>query len=48
MLLQKRLVKTLPPSYQQITFGSGTIRAARFAPDGQTIVYSASWDGAPL
>ncbi len=48
MLLQKRLVKTLPPSYQQITFGSGTIRAARFAPDGQTIVYSASWDGSPL
>ncbi|HEY1434873.1 MAG TPA: serine/threonine-protein kinase, partial [Thermoanaerobaculia bacterium] len=48
MLLQKRLVKTLPPSYQQITFGSGTIRAARFAPDGQTIVYSAAWDGAPL
>ena len=48
MLLQKRLVKTLPPSYQQITFGSGTIRAARFAPDGQTIVYSAAWDGNPL
>jgi serine/threonine protein kinase len=48
MLLQKRLVHTLPPSYQQITFGSGTIRAARFAPDGQTIVYSASWDGTPL
>ena len=47
MLLQKRLVKTLPPSYQQITFGSGTIRAARFAPDGQTIVYSAAWDGSP-
>jgi len=48
MLLQKRLVKNLPPSYQQITFGSGTIRAARFAPDGQTIVYSAAWDGGPL
>jgi len=48
MLLQKRLVNSAPPSYQQITFGSGTIRAARFAPDGQTIVYSASWDGNPL
>jgi serine/threonine protein kinase len=47
-LLHQRLVKTLPPSYQQITFGSGTIRAARFAPDGQTIVYSAAWDGSPL
>ncbi len=48
MLLQRRLVHILPPSYQQITFGSGTIRSARFAPDGQTIVYSAGWDGNPL
>jgi serine/threonine protein kinase/WD40 repeat protein len=48
MLLQKRFATAPPPSYQQITFGSGTIRAARFAPDGQTLVYSASWDGAPL
>jgi serine/threonine protein kinase len=46
--LHKSLAKSPPPSYQQITFGSGTIRAARFAPDGQTIVYSASWDGKPL
>jgi len=38
MLLQRRLVRILPPSYQQITFGSGTIRTARFAPDGQTII----------
>ncbi|HKC24374.1 MAG TPA: protein kinase [Thermoanaerobaculia bacterium] len=48
MLLQNRLGKTTTPSYQQITFGSGTIRAARFAPDGQTLVYSAAWDGNPL
>jgi len=48
MLLERRLGRAVPPSYQQITFGSGTIRAARFAPDGQTLVYSASWDGAPL
>src|SRR6185295_18951352 len=48
MLLQRRLVRILPPSYQQITFGSGTIRTARFAPDGQTIIYSASWDGSPI
>jgi len=44
MLLQRR-VKTTPPSYQQISFGSGTVRSARFAPDGQTIVYAAAWDG---
>ncbi|MDL2717876.1 MAG: protein kinase [Acidobacteriota bacterium] len=47
-LLEKRLSRTVPPSYQQITFGSGTIRSARFAPDGQTIVFSAGWDGGPL
>jgi serine/threonine protein kinase len=48
MLLERRLGRATTPSYQQITFGSGTIRTARFAPDGQTIVYSASWDGNPL
>jgi Tol biopolymer transport system component len=36
------------PSYHQLTFGRGTVRSARFAPDGQTIVYSAAWDGDPL
>ena len=47
MLVQKRLGRSSPPSFQQITFGSGTIHSARFAPDGQTIVYSAAWDGNP-
>lgn len=36
-----------PPTYQRLTFRRGTILSARFAPDGQTIVYGASWDGAP-
>jgi DNA-binding winged helix-turn-helix (wHTH) protein/Tol biopolymer transport system component len=30
--------------FQQITFGRGQVWGARFAPDGQTIVYTASWD----
>jgi len=47
MLVQNRLGRSSPPSFQQITFGSGTIHSARFAPDGQTIVYSAAWDGNP-
>jgi serine/threonine protein kinase/dipeptidyl aminopeptidase/acylaminoacyl peptidase len=47
MLVQKQLSHSAPPSFQQITFGSGTIHSARFAPDGQTIVYSAAWDGNP-
>ena len=35
------------PSFQQLTFRRGIITAARVAPDGQTIVYSASWEGQP-
>jgi eukaryotic-like serine/threonine-protein kinase len=34
-----------PPVYHQVTFRRGTIRSARFAPDGKTIVYSASFEG---
>ncbi len=36
-----------PPSYHQLTFRRGGIRVARFAPDGQTIAYSAAWEGNP-
>ncbi len=35
------------PTFHEITFRNGTILDARFAPDGQSIVYSASWDGRP-
>jgi eukaryotic-like serine/threonine-protein kinase len=48
LLVEQRLAHVPPPSYQQITFGRGTIRSARFAPDGQTIAFSASWNGGPL
>ncbi len=37
-----------PPSFHRLTFSRGTLRAARFAPDGQTIVYSAAWNGQPM
>jgi serine/threonine protein kinase/Tol biopolymer transport system component len=36
-----------PPLYRQLTFRRGSIRSARFAPDGQTILYSAAWQGTP-
>ena len=36
-----------PPLYRQLTFRRGTVRNARFAPDGKTIVYSAAWEGRP-
>ncbi len=33
--------------FQRLTFRRGYISAARFAPDGQSIVYSAAWVGNP-
>jgi serine/threonine protein kinase/Tol biopolymer transport system component len=38
---------TSAPVYHEITFRRGEIRSARFAPDGQTILYSAAWQGNP-
>ena len=35
-----------PPEYRQITFRTGSVGNARFAPDG-SIVYSAAWQGVP-
>jgi dipeptidyl aminopeptidase/acylaminoacyl peptidase/predicted Ser/Thr protein kinase len=35
------------PLYHELTFRRGEIRSARFAPDGQTILYSAAWQGNP-
>ncbi len=36
------------PTFKQITFSRGTIFQARFAPDGQSVYYSAAWDGQPV
>ena len=33
------------PRYEQLTFRRGTIWTSRFAPDGRTVIYAASWDG---
>jgi eukaryotic-like serine/threonine-protein kinase len=38
----------VPPTITRLTFERGVIRTARFAPDAETIVYGASWNGAPL
>ena len=35
-------------SFQRLTFRRGTNWGARFAPDGQTVVYAAVWDGGPI
>jgi eukaryotic-like serine/threonine-protein kinase len=45
------LLWTKPAStatFHRVTYSRGTVSAARFAPDGQTIVYSAQWEGRPL
>ncbi|HEY0160452.1 MAG TPA: protein kinase, partial [Thermoanaerobaculia bacterium] len=33
------------PQFHRMTFRRGDVRTARFSPDGETIVYSASWEG---
>jgi hypothetical protein len=35
--------ETVPPTFKRLTFRLGNVRAARFAPDGETILYSAEW-----
>jgi serine/threonine protein kinase len=37
-----------PPTFQRLTYNRGYVASARFAPDGRTVVYGASWDGGPL
>jgi eukaryotic-like serine/threonine-protein kinase len=36
------------PIYHPLTFRRGMVHAARFAPDGKTIIYSAAWEGKSL
>jgi Tol biopolymer transport system component len=36
------------PVYARLTMLHGTLWSGRFAPDGQTIVYSASWENEPV
>jgi Tol biopolymer transport system component len=34
------------PEFRQLTFRRGTLYSARFAADGETVVYAAAWEGA--
>jgi serine/threonine protein kinase/WD40 repeat protein len=49
-VLATKLLQAPPPHpvYTRLTFENGTIYAARFAPDGQSIVYAASWNDRPI
>ncbi len=36
-----------PAHFERVTFQRGYIKGARFAPDGQNVIYSAAWEGRP-
>ena len=42
------LFRPAPPRFQRLTFRRGAILAARFAPDGESVIYGAAWDGNPV
>ncbi|HMD32268.1 MAG TPA: protein kinase, partial [Candidatus Acidoferrales bacterium] len=42
-----RLLKPAPATFRDVVYGRGYIGAARFTPDGDSIVYSAAWRGKP-
>ncbi len=50
-LLGRALLAGRPSStldFQRLTYQRGTIFSARFAADGETVVYGAAWDGRPM
>jgi len=36
------------PAFHRLTYRAGVITGARFSPDGQSVIYSAAWDGNPV
>jgi len=48
MLLAPRFRKSALPDWVQVAFRRGLVWSGSFTPDGQTIVYSAAWDGGPV
>ena len=46
-LLAKRSPGSSEVRFTPLTFRRGLVSSARFTADGQTVVYSATWDGAP-
>ncbi len=46
-VLGQRSAARAEPEYLKLTFRRGLVRTARFAPDGESSIFSASWDGMP-
>jgi dipeptidyl aminopeptidase/acylaminoacyl peptidase len=40
-----RMGQTPIPTFRQLTFRRGIVKSARFSPDGNSVLYSAAWDG---
>jgi hypothetical protein len=47
-MLGRRSAIAPPPAYHQLTFERGLVYSARFAADGRSIYYGASWNGQPV
>jgi eukaryotic-like serine/threonine-protein kinase len=47
-LLGHKTIAGTPSEFRQLTFDSGLIYSARFAPGGQAIYYGAAWSGLPV
>ncbi|HKD16946.1 MAG TPA: protein kinase [Thermoanaerobaculia bacterium] len=45
LFVGRRTAVVSQPTFQRLTFQRGTVYAARFGPDGQTVYYSAKWSG---
>ncbi|HEY7114367.1 MAG TPA: protein kinase [Thermoanaerobaculia bacterium] len=48
LLAGRRMTERSPVSFRQLSFRRGPIYSARFAPDGETVIYTAAWDGRPM
>src|SRR5262245_46919168 len=47
VLMWPQVRRSPPPTYRQLTFRRGFLLPARFAHDGRSVLYSATWDGEP-
>jgi eukaryotic-like serine/threonine-protein kinase len=47
-ILGRRAAERPLPTFRRLTFRRGTVQRAAFTPDGQSVVYTARWDGGPL
>jgi hypothetical protein len=45
LFVGRRTAAVSQPTFQRLTFQRGNLIVARFGPDGQTVYYSAAWEG---